>query len=501
MDQLATIQDLKRRLAEATTEAARLAVLLEFGRQTKGAQRADAEAEVYLREAIDLARKVGTDVDLTTAGIAASEFYRNSGEMVRSLECAEVVQEAAGSSGNSKSQGHYFFLVGRVSEEQGDYERARDCYERCLSVWRDTGFTRGVPSALHQLGRVAALQGHEAEALERFQESLKSYEEIGDVACQVYSRQSIGWALQRLGRWEDAIECYYRTMAVAEQHDLPTVRASALNCLGELFLERDKTAKAIDIFKMVQEAAESGKAAPHLAREALCNLGLAFHRQRDFAGAEQAFRRALDSAETSQDRRTLALVHWSIAELALDQGQLDRCRELAERSAAIAGEIGVPSEEAQASRVLGLLHAARGEDEQAHACFEHAIELLHNLEEGVDLARVRFHYGRYLLGQGEAEQALSCLKAASHTFRRLGVVVEAQAIDRLLFQQEMDVNRDMALLQGMSGLASLGFEPQVLLERAIGLLLEVLGFDGAAVVARGRPLLMTGEVDMKRVSA
>jgi DNA-binding NtrC family response regulator/tetratricopeptide (TPR) repeat protein len=500
VDKSATIQGLDQRLAEATTDAARLAVLLEFGRRTAQTQRAGAEAEAYLQEAIALARKAGTPNDLAVAGVLASEFYSNAGNMVRSLECADIVQEAAASSGNPKHQGQHLYLVGRVSEEQGDYTRARDCYERCLSIWRNAGYTEGVPSALHQLGSLAVLQGHEAEALERYQECLRIYEELGDAARQAYSRQNIGLTLQRLGRWEDAIECHYRTIAVAEQHNLPTVRAHALNCLGELFLERDKTAKAIDISRMIQEAAERGEAAPDTAREAMYNLGLAYHRQRDFANAEQTYLRVLDEAEKSGDRYTLAMALWSMAEMTLDLGQLDQCQELVQRSEAIARELGIPGQEAQASRVQALLHAARGEHAEARVCFEHAIDLLHDLEEGLDLARVRFHYGRYLLGQGERDPALTLLKAASRAFRRLGVVAGAQAADRLLFQQEMGANRDMALLQGISGLVSLGYEPQVLLERAVGLLVEVLKFDGAAVVARGRPMLMTGEVDMKQVS-
>jgi transcriptional regulator with AAA-type ATPase domain/tetratricopeptide (TPR) repeat protein len=499
VDESTSIRDLKRRLAEASSDAARLAVLLEFGGQAVEVPRAEAEA--YLREAIDLARKVGTPRDLAAAGVYASEFYRNSGDLVRSLECAEVVQEAAGPSGTSKSQGHYFFLVGRISHEQGDYARARDCYERCLSVWRDTGFTNGVPSALHQLGSLAALQGHEAEALERFQECLKMYEELGDAARQVYSQKNIGWALQRLGRWEDATECYYRTIAVAEQHNLPTIRMSAFLGLGELFLERDKAVRAIDIFKTVQEAAERGEVAPSMADDAAWNLGLAHHRQRDFASAKQAYLRALNLAEASGSRYALAMVFWHLAELALDQGQLDQCQELAQRSAAIAREIGIPGHEAQAARVQGLLYATRGEHAQACASFEHALMLLHNLEESLDMARVRLHYGRYLLTQGEHELALTHLRDASRTFRKLGVVGEGQEVNRLLFQQEMGANRDMALLQGVSGIVSLGVEPQVLLERAIGLLLEALKFDSAAVVGRGRPLLSLGDANVKNAIA
>jgi transcriptional regulator with PAS, ATPase and Fis domain len=59
----------------------------------------------------------------------------------------------------------------------------------------------------------------------------------------------------------------------------------------------------------------------------------------------------------------------------------------------------------------------------------------------------------------------------------------------------------MALLQGISGLASLGVEPRVLLERAVGLLLEALKFDSAAILARGRPLLMLGDLNLRPVLA
>jgi tetratricopeptide (TPR) repeat protein len=406
------MQDLGHRLAEAANDAARLGVLLEFGRQTALSQRAAPQAEVYFREAIELARKVGSPEDLAAAAVAASEFYRNSGNMARGLECAEIVQEVADSAGKPIRKGQYFYLKGRISEEQYDYTRARDCYERCLSIWRDAGFTKGIPAPLNQLGSLAALQGHEAEALERYQECLRMNEELDDVAGQVFSRMNIGWALQRLGRWEDAAECYYRNLALAEQHNLPVVHANTLNCLGELYLERGKTAKAIDAFRMVQQALGQDEAVPHPAREALCNLGLAFHRQRDFAGAAQAYLRALEMVKVAADRRGQALVLWRMAELALDQGQADRCAELAERSSKLAREIPIPSEEAQASRVLGLLHAARGEHATARACFEHAMDLLHDLEEGVDLARVRYHYGRYLLAQGQTEPALTLLNSA-----------------------------------------------------------------------------------------
>jgi transcriptional regulator with GAF, ATPase, and Fis domain len=148
-----------------------------------------------------------------------------------------------------------------------------------------------------------------------------------------------------------------------------------------------------------------------------------------------------------------------------------------------------------------MLHAARGEDKQARECFEQAMALLRGLEESLEMARVRFHYGRYLLTQSEHEAAMTYLKASSRAFRRLGITAEGHEVNRLIFHQEMQVDSDTALLQGVSGLAALGVEPRALLERAIGLLLEALRFDSAAVVARGRPLLTLGSPNLAQALA
>jgi tetratricopeptide (TPR) repeat protein len=491
----AMVQGLKQRLAEASTDAERLAVLIEL--RSRVAELPRPEAEGYLREAVELARKSGKQVELARAGIALSEFYRNIGDLARSLECAKIVHEAATASGSLYFEGSYLYLVGRAHEVQGDYKQAREHYERCLKVWREAGDTIAVGAALNQLGSLAALQGQAAEALERFQECLKIDDELGDVANEAGHQFNVGWTLARLGRWEDAFESYYRVISLSEQHQWPTLRASALNALGELFLERDKAARAISIFRMVLEAAERGEALPEMHRDAMANLGLAYRRQGYLASAGQAYDQALAAAEESGDRRMVAVVLWRMAELALDQGQLDRCRELTERSAAVAREVGLRCEESQTLRVMARLHAARGEDAQARDCFEQATALLRDLEDSVELARVQFHYGRYLLTAGERDSAVTHLRAASRAFRKLGVVAEAHEATRLLFQLDSGVDSDMALLQGISGLTSLGVEPKVLLERAAGLLLEALKFDGAAILARGRPLLILGYLDLK----
>ena len=500
MDKLASIQDLKQRLAEASTDAARLAVLRNV--RDWRAELPRDEVEAYAREAAELARKTRSYSDLVRAAITLSEIYEDARDVDVWMECADMVHEAAQASGNPAHEGQYLYLMGRVHEAQGDYELARDCFERSLKTFRDSGYTDCVGAALNQLANLAAIRGRAAEALEYYQECLKLDDDLGDVTSGTLHQYNIGFTLQRLGRLDDAFESYYRALALSEQHpEVRHMRPVALNSLAELFLERDKAAKAIGILRMLMGPAERTEASPRALSDAMANLGLAHHRLGDHASAHQTFARALALAEESGNHVTAAIVLSRMADLALDMCQLDRCRELADRSATIARQLGLPCEEAQALRVTAMMHAARGEDEQAHECFKQAMALLHGLEESLDLARVRFHYGRYLLTQSEREAAMMHLKASSRAFRRLGITAEGHEVNRLIFEQEMQVDSDTALLQGVSGLASLGVEPKVLLERAIGLLLEALRFDSAAVVARGRPVLTLGNPNLTQALA
>jgi len=494
-DRPISIQDLRRRLAKEGTDAERLAALI-GSRHRIVEQLPRDEAERYLREAAGLARKLRSSSDLATAGVALSELCRDAGDVEASIECAGLVEEAARESGNPIYEGQYSYLTGRAHEVKGNYEPAHDCYERCLKAWRRSGSPQHVRAALNQLGCLLWYRGRAAEALEYWQECLKLDGEIGDIPSLASHQYNIGTALAKLGRWEDAFECYYRAIGLAERHQLLPLRSYVLNSLGELFLERDKAAKAIDIFRMAVEAAERGEVPSEAQPDHMANLGLAYQRNGDLASAAHVYGRALALSEKHENRRGLAIVLWGMAELALDQGQLDRCQDLARRSVAVAREVGLRCEEAQALRVMALLHVTRHEDAQARDCFEQAVALLGDLEESLELARVRFHFGRHLLLQGERDAAMTHLKAASRAFRKLGVVAEGHEVQRLLLQQQMGVDIDMALLEGISGLSSLSVEPQALLEQAMGLLLEVLRFDSAAIVARGRAVLVMGNPDL-----
>ena len=485
------IESLKQDLARAESPANRLHLLVEIG--TALAPVSLNEARVFIDQAIRLARNTKDCEALARSGRLMAEACSEAGETASGLEYATCVREAGEATGSLRLQGSYFYICGEIHEARGDYTQSQRCYETARGLWQEEGFVPGEMSVLNQLGNLSGLMGKANEALAYYQDALRLADELNDRLSQASCGFNVGWALQQLGRWEDAVESFYRVLAIKDVPDIADLHCSVYSCLGVLFLRRDKPIKAVDMFKKVLDMP---RASPSNLRDTWTNIGEAYQRMADFAGASEAFDRALQLSEKAGSLHDVAVTRGLMAELALAQGGLDRAWQLNEQALSSTRELGLRREQGLALRVRALILAARGETDAAARAFDLAVALLQDAEDSYELAQVRFSYGRFLLNEGRRDAATGLLKAAARVFRKLSVVAEAEEINRLLFRQEMQGDSDVALLQGISGLVPMGLEPPVFLEQSLKLLREALRFDSAAVLFRGRPILVQGKPNL-----
>ncbi len=487
-----TIGELKAALARAETPADRLAALLALGDELRST--APFDAEPFLTEALELARAL-PDRSAEAAALARlAEIAYRMGDRPGALALAQQSLDAACSAGCRREEAVALSLLGIYHSGAGDYERAREFYRRCLTVSQEIGHTVGIQAALNQLGNLAMFQGNREEALGHYQELVDVNEQVGDDLGRAAMHTNIGILLMEMGRWEDAVENLYRAIGICERRGFQHVLYNALNALGELFLKRDKIDRAIDTLEVVAEAGRRRATDPAVLRDALCNLGRSYLRRGESARAGVLFRDAMKLCQESGDRREEAVLCWSMAEHALAEQRLDEAARLLEQALTIARELQLRPQEAEALRVQALIYAAAGDADQAIAAFEAALEALTGSEDSFELARVRMQYGRFLVELGD-KTGTDHLKAAAKTFRRLAVVAEAKEVSRLVFRLEMRADRDMALLQAVSGLSALALSPPQFVEQTLCLLCEGLRFDRGALLMNGRPIVACGRVN------
>ncbi len=487
-----TVDELKTRLAQAKTSADRLAALLALGDELRST--APFDAEPFLTEALELAREI-PDRSAEAAALARlAEITSRRGDRARALALAEQALDVARSAGCRREEAVALSLLGICHSGAGNFEKARECYRQCLAVSQEIAHTVGIQAALNQLGNLAMFQGNREEALGYYQELVDVNEQVGDDLGRAAMHTNIGILLMDLGRWEDAVENLYRAIGICERRGFQHVLYNALNALGELFLKRDKVDRAIDTLEVVAEAGRRRATDPAVLRDALCNLGRGYLRRGESTRAGMLFREAMELCQESGDRREQAVLCWSMAEHALSEQRVADAARLLEQALSIARELQLRPQEAEALRVQALTYAAAGDPDQAIASFEAAIEVLTGSEDSFELARLRMQYGRFLVELGD-KTGVEHLKAAAKTFRRLAVVAEAEEVSRLIFRLEMRTDRDMALLQAVSGLSALALSPSQFVEQTLGLLCEGLRFERGALLVNGRPVVAHGRVN------
>jgi tetratricopeptide (TPR) repeat protein len=482
-------EQLKDDLAAARFDDERLDVLVLL--RERVADLAPEEFDGLMKLGVELARTCGRHEDRANLAVGLANACMISSDADGMLHWADVVREAGAALGSRRLEGSYNYLVGHAHQLRAEYDRARPYFETAQRIWTEIKFAAGMGAALSALAGLHGIQGRYAEALEFYQECLKVDEELGDESGRAIHQYNAGFCLQQLGRWEDAAESFYRTIEQCERAPA-SVRGSALNALGELFMNRNWLGRATAVFEQVAREQDPQRAPAEVVIEAWLDLGRVRRRTGDFAGASSALATALARGNSVGDRRIKALVLDEEAELALARGDVGSALDFANGSVAIAAELGLKSDEAQSLRVEGLVRAAMGEPDAASDCFDRALFLLEDSDDSVEAARVRLDYGRFLLGSGEPAKAKTHLAAAARAFRSHAVAADAEEAILLLFDTEYEADQAGALLRAMSALKALRIEPRRLVERVLDLLCRAFRLSGASVLVDGQPTIVVG---------
>ena len=334
----------------------------------------------------------------------------------------------------------------------------------------DVGFlAQGVSTAERARVETALARGEALNEAGQFEEALDAFADARtavatSAAPELELRALCGEsrALMRSSRVKDALSLLARARELSERPDFSDLdRADVLYRIGVCRYLLSSITTALGLFDEALRLAEgSGLPADRLRSDVLQWRARCYRRQRDYEAAREDVERALELAESLQDRRTLGHVYFQASILAERDARWRVARSYAERARACYEDVADRQNVGRLLNNLGGISFVLGKTDEAVRYLKDAFATA--LETGSDaeaaqavssLAQVHLRTGSVQLAEEQARHALSILAGRDDWLDEIG---SAQLVlGRALLEQDRFQEAERALAEAEATFAQL----------------------------------------------
>ncbi len=342
---------------------------------------ANADAARHYQRALGTLGECGAcDTDRFPVQERLADLLGPSGRREAALEHYEALRLGYERLGDRPATARVSRKMGTLSWAAGDRERALACFQRGLDLLHDQPDHIELAHLYQEMGRLAFRSGDNRRAVEWAERALAHAERLAArapamgateerrreaAAAIAHAYNTLGVALARLNKTDEAVAHIGRSVAVAEDADLLQAACRGLANLGVLYSMVDPRraietcARGLELAKKIGDLGVQSRLYANLA-VAYCTLT----NQCDEQGLAAA------QAAIDLDRRLGQLDHLAVPLIVL--GQIYQCHGEPERALThyrealeIASEVGEPQLLFPCYDGLATLHLEMGDDEQA----------------------------------------------------------------------------------------------------------------------------------------
>ena len=152
--------------------------------------------------------------------------------------------------GNQPDIGAALANLGMVEVSLRRYESAAALLRQALAIQEKMGNRARMAIALNNLGDVANQLGDYQAGIAYLQQSLAIKEEMGNRRGMTFSLVHLGHAYLALGQTEEARRCYWRTLALAQELEMPPLLLAGLVGWAQLTAQDGDVAEAVRLLQL-----------------------------------------------------------------------------------------------------------------------------------------------------------------------------------------------------------------------------------------------------------
>jgi tetratricopeptide (TPR) repeat protein len=294
--------------------------------------------------------------------------------------------------------------LGVVEQLTGHEERAESLYREARRIALAVGDRDRLLQETFQLGRIAEDRSQWAVAEELYREALTICGEIGERRFPSKIHHQLGILAEEQGQWEAAARSHEEALRIDREFEDRLSQGRALHHLGVVYQHGRQWEQAHGSY---EESLKIWIELGDLHRQGAVyhNLGVLAFERREWEQAERYFQEALRIGVETGDRGYQGGVHHQLGILARERRRWDEARASLIQAFDIAGELSQRVDRAAALHELGRLEHDLGSWAAAEANYREALQIFLDLDRRESSAGTSHQLGLVLQQQGRWAEA------------------------------------------------------------------------------------------------
>jgi CHAT domain-containing protein/tetratricopeptide (TPR) repeat protein len=331
----------------------------------------------------------------------------------------EQALASARASSDRKSEAQELNLLGMLSLQAGQNQKALELFNQALLIRRELGDPGGEAKALNNIGGVYDGLGDMQKALDFYGQALPIFRQVGDRRNEANTLNNIGAVYDNLGEKQKALDCFNLVLPLQREVGDRRGEATTLNNIGSVYDDLGQRQKALDFYNQAlpirsEVADRRGEAAT------LSNIGLVYDALGQKQKALDLYNQALSIRREVGDRRGEASSLNNIGVAYSDLGQKQKALDFYNQALLISHEMGDRSGEATTLVNIGAVCAALGEKQKALDFYNQALSIHREVHDPSSEAITLNDIGKVYFDLGQDQKALDFYNQALPLRREVG---------------------------------------------------------------------------------
>ncbi|HOT90077.1 MAG TPA: tetratricopeptide repeat protein [Anaerolineae bacterium] len=332
-----------------------------------------------------------------------------------------------------------YLLGAKVYARQGENDKALAWCHRSLEIATRIPTPEGIQTFAAALNTQASIDirlGNLDNAAKLSQESLRAYQQIGDLVGESHAYINLASVYELQGKWDQADEAYQCGWAIKREIGDVYGQAVSSNNLANLYLKRGEWKGAQELYERSLAIWETIHT-PRGEAAALINLAQVYIHLQQWEQAQGAIERAQKLLNEIGSKEFLAELERLWGEYYRHTGDLEQALTHIQKAIGLADAYSDPLERGIAQRVLGEIYLSRGNPRFAAAALQTGLLIFNNLNNEHEAARTKLALARLALTSGDiaGDTAQNYLEQAIRSFEKLDArddLAQAQALKQQL---------------------------------------------------------------------